>query len=96
MASKPNPLPQGIMVERDIFSFWSVLLEFVWLDIIALFLEGFLGIAMVGDACRASFEEQGAAGEIQLPASETAVRMKTALKRSPGTNKSLLFLCWSL
>jgi len=30
LAPEPDPLPQGITVERGVFSFWCVLLEFVW------------------------------------------------------------------
>ena len=44
----------------------------------------------------ASLKEWEAADEIQLPALGIAARMKTALERSPPTNKSLLFLCRGL
>ena len=70
----------------------DVLSESIWLDVAASLLEGFLGIAVAGGVLLAYLEEREAANEIQLPASGTAVRMKTVLERFPPMNK-FLFLC---
>ena len=43
-APEPDPLPQNIMVERGIFSYWSVLPESAQSDVVASLLEGFSGI----------------------------------------------------
>ena len=52
---------------------------------------GLSEIAVVGSVILASLEEVEVAGKIQLPASGTTVRMKTAFERSP-TGKFLMFL----
>jgi len=53
-----DPLPQDIIVERDIFSFWSVLSKSIWLDIVVSLLKAFLGIAAAGGIRLASLEDR--------------------------------------
>ena len=77
-APEPNPLPQNTAVGEDI---WCVLPEFVWSDVVASLLEGLLGITLAGGDRLTSLEELEAAYETQLPASETATRVKIAPSR---------------
>ena len=56
-----DPLPQDTTVETNVFSFWCVLLESVWLDVDAPLLEGFSGIIVAGGVRLASLEEREAA-----------------------------------
>ena len=84
-----DTLPQDTTMERDVFSFWCVLLESVWSDVVVLLLKGFSRITIGGGVRLASLEERESADDIRLPSPGTAARMKTALERSPSMNKSL-------
>ena len=93
---KLHPLPQNTTVERDVFSFWCVLLESVWSDVTVSLLKGFSEITIVDGVRLISLEEWGDADKIQPPVSGTAAKIKTAPERSPPINKSLMFLYLSL
>ena len=50
LTPEPGPLPQNTKWRNIAFSFWGIFLEFVWSDVVALLLKGFLGTVAVSNA----------------------------------------------